>query len=513
MKTKDQLIQYLNKNVIPAVDFNQSTSKSIFNKFHTLCTDALNALGSTKEEALRSLIKPNGGTAKRNITKLKETLSTGQALDGKFIADTCLSTRPQTGKVEYVFKDVKLDTIKALYEHLAPKLSERQFLLNLQNLKKVSKNRQIKLSEKDVIDLTSDKPRPDLTNVKKTPITILNTDGSALHTANNYVIAYKYVTDNLLSKDVTPVSKFSFVHRLCSSKKEQFQIDEIIELALYTQNRYSFDDFKEVIANYADIHQARLVGTIDDYYKEYKNQNLELEFECFICKTYFNKRLVKLKINSKCPKHKNYLGENTVLLVAQKMFDHNFFSAPIKHLKFDMFCKPLNLAIEYDGHQHFKKNDAFHKTKADFNKQVKNDRKKDKYCEEANITLIRVPYHVLSHLYDSSSKTSSAELSIRKIYDFIEHKLKELNYNLGIKPVDEVVNKLEPNLYKQIFAHDPIKQKCLDIAKKKNVKLLGFCMKGTRKWVTYHCKDCQKSHEQQVDGFIKYKRSIDCNTK
>lgn len=87
MKTKDQLIQYLNNNVIPAFDFNQSTSKSIFNKLHTLCTDGLNAQGSTKEEALRSLIKPNGGAAKRNITKLKETLSTDQALDGKLIAD------------------------------------------------------------------------------------------------------------------------------------------------------------------------------------------------------------------------------------------------------------------------------------------------------------------------------------------------------------------------------------------------------------------------------------------
>lgn len=59
-----------------------------------------------------------------------------------------------------------------------------------------------------------------------------------------------------------------------------------------------------------------------------------------------------------------------------------------KKLPFDFYLNDFNILIEYDGIQHFK---------ASFNekefKNIKiNDKIKNKFCEDNNIKLIRIPY-------------------------------------------------------------------------------------------------------------------------
>ena len=57
-------------------------------------------------------------------------------------------------------------------------------------------------------------------------------------------------------------------------------------------------------------------------------------------------------------------------------------------------CKLIsteNLAIEYDGEQHFKPIKYFG-GKDKLKKQIKNDVRKNYYCASHNIKLIRIPY-------------------------------------------------------------------------------------------------------------------------
>lgn len=59
--------------------------------------------------------------------------------------------------------------------------------------------------------------------------------------------------------------------------------------------------------------------------------------------------------------------------------------------RFDFFLPDLNIAIEYDGVQHFKSVDYFGGEEG-FKKTKERDRRKDEYCQSNNIKLIRIPY-------------------------------------------------------------------------------------------------------------------------
>lgn len=52
------------------------------------------------------------------------------------------------------------------------------------------------------------------------------------------------------------------------------------------------------------------------------------------------------------------------------------------------------LAVEYQGIQHYKFPNPFHKTEEEFRKQVRRDQIKAELCRQLGIHLIRVPYHV-----------------------------------------------------------------------------------------------------------------------
>ena len=70
-------------------------------------------------------------------------------------------------------------------------------------------------------------------------------------------------------------------------------------------------------------------------------------------------------------------------------------SIPIRKRKvqyFDFYLPLKNLAIEVHGEQHFMMSSMFHKTKADFIKQKRNDREKAEWCDLNAIDLIVLRY-------------------------------------------------------------------------------------------------------------------------
>ncbi len=80
-----------------------------------------------------------------------------------------------------------------------------------------------------------------------------------------------------------------------------------------------------------------------------------------------------------------YLQSNSIEYIRQYKFDE---CKNKKKLPFDFYLPDINLAIEYDGEQHFNPvfgDEAFIRTQ--FNDNIKN-----KFCDDNNIKLIRIKY-------------------------------------------------------------------------------------------------------------------------
>lgn len=64
-----------------------------------------------------------------------------------------------------------------------------------------------------------------------------------------------------------------------------------------------------------------------------------------------------------------------------------------ENLSVDLYIPLLNIAIEFDGIQHFERVQFFHPTEKDFAEQQERDARKDAICEELHINLVRIPYY------------------------------------------------------------------------------------------------------------------------
>jgi len=97
-------------------------------------------------------------------------------------------------------------------------------------------------------------------------------------------------------------------------------------------------------------------------------------------------------------------GETECKRVLEKIFNKpfdkarpNFLSNPVTgghNLELDCYNKELQLAVEYNGIQHYEFSPFFHKNKDQFQNQKYRDEMKKRLCLEHNITLIEVPYNV-----------------------------------------------------------------------------------------------------------------------
>lgn len=84
----------------------------------------------------------------------------------------------------------------------------------------------------------------------------------------------------------------------------------------------------------------------------------------------------------------NILKDEDILYEAQYRFEN---CKNIKPLPFDFYLPNYNVAIEYDGRQHYEPINFFGGD-LDFQKRQNNDRIKNDFCKANNIQLIRIPY-------------------------------------------------------------------------------------------------------------------------
>ena len=71
-----------------------------------------------------------------------------------------------------------------------------------------------------------------------------------------------------------------------------------------------------------------------------------------------------------------------------------FNSVTGDNLEFDMYDSQLQLAVEYNGRQHYEYTPFFHRTKDAFRNQQYRDKMKRDISKKLNIVLIEVPYTV-----------------------------------------------------------------------------------------------------------------------
>jgi len=147
--------------------------------------------------------------------------------------------------------------------------------------------------------------------------------------------------------------------------------------------------------------KIKLITKINqDWYQKYKGVNNEyLEFRCPIHGKY--KKALNDKSHSQeyryfCPKCskeiKESKGERRIRLFLEK---NNIefiqeYKVPDSNLRFDFYLPEYNLAIEYDGIQHFKSKYEF--TEDSFKETKRRDFLKNRLCFINKINLIRISY-------------------------------------------------------------------------------------------------------------------------
>ena len=89
---------------------------------------------------------------------------------------------------------------------------------------------------------------------------------------------------------------------------------------------------------------------------------------------------------------KDFLKSNNISFEQEKTFD-NLVSKRGAHLFFDFYLQEHNVAIEVDGVQHFEPVECFGGLSA-FSYRLDNDQRKNIYCEQHNIRLLRIPYYL-----------------------------------------------------------------------------------------------------------------------
>lgn len=150
----------------------------------------------------------------------------------------------------------------------------------------------------------------------------------------------------------------------------------------------------EYVRNYIESCGYKLLS------KEYKNNATYLLVWCGNP----NHKPYKVKFNnfkdcnSRCPEcNTTSKGEEKIkeILIKYNMkFNQQYLFNDCRNtrpLPFDFYLSQYNIAIEYDGKQHYKL-DCFNMNLLDLMNLKYNDNKKTQYCNDNNIKLIRIPY-------------------------------------------------------------------------------------------------------------------------
>lgn len=155
--------------------------------------------------------------------------------------------------------------------------------------------------------------------------------------------------------------------------------------------RITLPELKERIKQVAD-GQYRYVSGV------YENNQSIIYVKHLVCEKVFDTTWAQLRANKGlCPRCGSSSGEQIIMNYLDKHGINYIYGYLIPDLKdqnslhFDFWLQQFNIAIEYDGQQHFKPVGYFG-GQVNFDRQKKHDKMKDAYCEEHEVNLIRIRF-------------------------------------------------------------------------------------------------------------------------
>uniref|UniRef100_A0A6C0CZ33 Homing endonuclease n=1 Tax=viral metagenome TaxID=1070528 RepID=A0A6C0CZ33_9ZZZZ len=157
---------------------------------------------------------------------------------------------------------------------------------------------------------------------------------------------------------------------------------------------------------------------------EYINNKTNLIWKCNICKCTWDARLDRIKYGTWCPKCKSSHGERLISKYLDSKNIHYFREYLLSNnQRFDFYLPKFNIAIEFDGIQHFQLYGIYTSTEESLKKVQKFDIKKTIYCIDNNIKFLRICYteiKILCHIIDLFLDSSKILfLSNINKYDYI----------------------------------------------------------------------------------------------
>lgn len=149
---------------------------------------------------------------------------------------------------------------------------------------------------------------------------------------------------------------------------------------------------KEFIDRSNSIHEFKYDYSLVDYKHGHKKVKIICpihgEFQQFPTNHIVGKGCQSCKDSKGEKEIRKWLKENNIKYVSQKKFKK---CRNILPLPFDFYLPKQDICIEYDGEQHFKSVKMFGGDMG-YELRVRNDKIKTNFCEDNNITLIRITY-------------------------------------------------------------------------------------------------------------------------
>ena len=130
----------------------------------------------------------------------------------------------------------------------------------------------------------------------------------------------------------------------------------------------------------------------------YKNITTKVSLKCKRCGFIWNVRPADVIQGSSCPHCQELDRQSKGAKFIQDYLDKHHIvyelEYPLKNSRqrFDFYLTDRDIAIEYNGKQHYTYIKYFHKNNKGFKKSKERDKRKREYCKKNSITLLEIPY-------------------------------------------------------------------------------------------------------------------------
>jgi hypothetical protein len=234
-----------------------------------------------------------------------------------------------------------------------------------------------------------------------------------------------------------------------------------------------------------------------------------------------------------CPLCFPYYNEEICRNIFEKMFEESFYRQKpkwLEGLELDGYNKDLNLAFEYQGIQHYQFIKYLQENEEEFQKRLKNDKRKLELCNKNNVNLVIIPYNTenlkefIEHKclsFGYKDINTDFEISIESVDDikkikYFDNQNKEINVNETPK-FEEPSSEFEEDGDFEILSKEEklkrIKDSFIKLYSDYDIDKIDLVLNKIEH-IKHNCKEykyCSKCNEwKDISEFYKHKQSYDC---